>query len=213
MANKLITPFTSYVILFVQRSRSGPRRMPNKLFVGNLAKGTSKTDLEREFSRFGRLADVWVSHVPPGFAFVEYVSSKDASQCVQSLDGRSVLSRRLRVEFAKVEAGERPVRRKKVLPTVASRRSRSPVDCIPSSRPRLLPPPKLALSAIAPLPVRRSPSPMLLLRRGGTSYEDVGAGGSGWSSASLLPHSIRGRSRSPQLRCKFFCVFFVSESS
>lgn len=175
--------------------------MPNKLFVGNLSKGTSKIDLEREFSRFGRLADIWVSHAPPGFAFIEYFSSKDASDCVQALDGRAVLSHQLRVEFAKAEASDHPVRRKKNPPEqVSSRKSRSPVDSGLGGRPRLLPPPKLGLSVIGPLSSRRSPSPMLLLRRGGTVYEDVGAFSSSWTSASLLPHSVHSRSRSPHAR-------------
>jgi hypothetical protein len=171
--------------------------MPNKLFVGNLYRGTTKVDIEQEFGRFGRLADVWVSHAPPGFAFVEFFRQRDASDCVQALDGRAVLSAKLRVEFAKAEPTDRPVRRKKNVATT-SRRSRSPVGGSVGSHARLLPPPKV--NSLSLVSLHRSPSPLLLLRRGGTSYETVGTFG-GLGASTLVPVS---RSRSPRLR--LFCT-------
>jgi len=194
--------------------------MPNKLFIGNLGKVT-KRELEAECGRFGRLQDVWISQKPSGFAFVEFLNSKDASACVQALDGRYVLGSRLRVEFAKSEPPGHPQRRSKrgerasSQSPLRSRRS-SPSkkglgDLMLGSSARLLPPPKPTSSMLAPV-YERSPSPLVLLRRGsgGLLYEDPlvyrswddSARLSRISSSVLLP-SVRDRSRSPRPRCVF----------
>ena len=185
--------------------------MPNKLFVGNLGDVT-KRDLEVEFGRFGRLKDVWISRKPSGFAFVEFLNSKDASECVQALDGRHILGTRLRVEFAKTETSVPPRRQAKRSERARSRR-KSPVAglsdlVLGSSSTRLLPPPKPTKSLLAPV-YDRTPSPLVLLRRGGGSllYDDL-AMRQTWDdsarlsrvSSSLLLPSVRDRSRSPRAR-------------
>jgi len=188
--------------------------MPNKLFVGNLGDVT-KRELEVEFGRFGRLKDVWISRKPAGFAFVEFLNSKDASECVQALDGRHVLGSRLRVEFAKTETSVPPRRRAKRGERASLSRSRrkSPAAglselVLGSSSTRLLPPPKPSKSMLAPV-YDRTPSPLVLLRRGGGSlvYDDL-AMNQTWDdsarlsrvSSSLLLPSVRDRSRSPRAR-------------
>ena len=168
--------------------------MPNKLFVGNLGK-VSKRELEEEFGRFGRLQDVWVSHKPAGFAFVEFLNSKDASECVQRLDGRHVLGTRLRVEFAKTETSVAPRQQaaKRREREVSRSRHKSPGGTFgglvlgPSST-RLLPPPKTSM--LAPV-YDRSPSPLVLVRPGGGSllYDDVGTYRS-WDDSSRLSLSL-----------------------
>jgi len=185
--------------------------MPNKLFIGNLGNVT-KRELEEEFGRFGRLQDVWISRKPAGFAFVEFLNSKDASECVQALDGRHVLGSRLRVEFAKTETSV-PPRRQRATSRSRSRR-KSPSGglgslMLGSSTTRLLPPPKPTKSMLAPV-YDRTPSPLVLVRRGGgnLSYEDLTTYPS-WEdsarlsrvSSSLLLPSVRDRSRSPRPRC------------
>jgi len=190
--------------------------MPNKLFVGNLGDVT-KRELEVEFGRFGRLKDVWISRKPSGFAFVEFLNSKDASECVQALDGRQLLGTRLRVEFAKTETSVPSRRRAKRGERARSPRARSrrksPVAglsdlILGSSSTRLLPPPKPTKSMLAPV-YERTPSPLVLLRRGGGSllYDDL-AMPQTWDdsmrlsrvSSSLLLPSVRDRSRSPRAR-------------
>jgi len=193
--------------------------MPNKLFIGNLGK-VSKRELEEECSRFGRLQDVWISRKPSGFAFVEFLNSKDASQCVQALDGRYVLGARLRVEFAKSDSsGQQPHGRSKRGERASSQsprraRRRSPGAglaslMLGSSSTRLLPPPKPTVSMLAPV-YDRTPSPLVLVRRdGGVLYEDLPVYRS-WdrddssrvSSSVLLP-SLHRSSRSPRPRCVF----------
>jgi len=191
--------------------------MPNKLFIGNLGKVT-KHDLEDECGRFGRLQDVWISRNPSGFAFVEFLNSKDASRCVQALDGRHMLGTRLRVEFAKTETSVPPrqqTKRGERATSQSSQRSRRKSAggglsdlMLGSSSTRLLPPPKATTSMLAPV-YNRSPSPLLVVNRSGSGliYEDLPAYRS-WDnssrlsrvSSSLMLPSIRARSRSPRPR-------------
>jgi len=189
--------------------------MPNKLYVGNLVKVT-KHELEEAFARFGRLTDIWISHKPSGFAFVEFLNSKDASDCVQALDGRSLFGTKLRVEFAKTESASQPQRQAKRARSRSPRRSRreSPGRglsklMLGSSSTRLLPPPKPSVSMLAPV-YDRTPSPLVLVRRGGAGlYDDVPMYRS-WDrddasrlsrvSSSIVLPPIQDRSRSPQPR-------------
>lgn len=59
-----------------------------KVYVGNLGSNGNKTDLERAFGYYGPLRSVWVARNPPGFAFVEFEDSRDATDAVRELDGR-----------------------------------------------------------------------------------------------------------------------------
>lgn len=49
-----------------------------------------REELIREFGKFGKLHDVWVAKKPPGFAFVEYINSRDAERVVHELDDTKV---------------------------------------------------------------------------------------------------------------------------
>lgn len=67
----------------------GFRGAPNdcKVYIGDLPKDASEKELERAFSYFGRLRNVWVARNPPGFAFVEFEDYRDADDSVKELDG------------------------------------------------------------------------------------------------------------------------------
>nr|XP_006815701.1 PREDICTED: serine/arginine-rich splicing factor 7-like isoform X3 [Saccoglossus kowalevskii] len=69
-----------------------------KVYVGDLGSGAAKHELERAFSHYGPLRNVWVARNPPGFAFVEFEDPRDASDSVRGLDGRVICGRRVRVE-------------------------------------------------------------------------------------------------------------------
>ena len=45
-------------------------------------------DLHSDFDRYGPIADVWVARKPPGFAFIEFESERDAKDAVADMDGR-----------------------------------------------------------------------------------------------------------------------------
>ncbi|XP_014677322.1 PREDICTED: RNA-binding protein 1-like isoform X2 [Priapulus caudatus] len=72
-----------------------------RIFVGGLKSNITKEDLEQEFTRFGRLRDVWVAHNPPGFAFVEYHEEKDATACLSGMNGAKIQDCQIRVEVVK----------------------------------------------------------------------------------------------------------------
>ena len=52
-----------------------------------------KSELEREFAKFGSVKDVWVARNPPGFAFVEFDDYRDAEDAVRELNGSTCLWR------------------------------------------------------------------------------------------------------------------------
>ena len=72
-----------------------------RVYIGDLGTSGSKTELEREFERYGPLKSVWVARNPPGFAFIEFEDIRDAEDAVRDMDGRNVCGVRIRVEFAK----------------------------------------------------------------------------------------------------------------
>lgn len=79
-------------------SRSDVRT--TKVYVGNLPHDARKEELEHEFSRYGKLQDVWVARNPPGFAFVEFYDERDAKDACDDLDGRTLCGARVRVEIS-----------------------------------------------------------------------------------------------------------------
>ncbi|KAJ1395997.1 Zinc finger, CCHC-type [Sesbania bispinosa] len=69
-----------------------------RLYVGRLSSRTRSRDLERVFSRYGRVRDVDMKH---DYAFVEFSDPRDADDARYNLDGRDVDGSRIVVEFAK----------------------------------------------------------------------------------------------------------------
>merc|ERR1712212_709449 len=85
-----------------------------KVYIGNLGSDPpSTTEVEKEFSYYGKLQSVWIARRPPGFAYVEFEDSRDARDACKDLDGRTVFGRRIKVEISHGRKRE-------------SRRSRSP---------------------------------------------------------------------------------------
>lgn len=71
-----------------------------KVYVGDLGNHARKNELEDSFSYYGPLRSVWIARNPPGFAFVEFESARDAEDAVRGLDGRMICGRRARVEVS-----------------------------------------------------------------------------------------------------------------
>ena len=197
-----------------------PRRIKNKLFIGDLLPTVTREDLVREFNRYGKLQDVWLAHNPPGFAFVEFVYTKDAENVVQIFDGKPLLGSKIRVEFAKASAAAaaEAARQQK---RSSSRRSEKPIvrktDARVSplmsrdSRPSLMAPPGIAAKSIPPLlPFFRANSPVQR-KRGNSRHRDLPPLGHNLSPTPLMAHYQRSRSPVPHGRysslpfisCKF----------
>uniref|UniRef100_UPI0035901695 serine/arginine-rich splicing factor 3-like isoform X2 n=1 Tax=Myxine glutinosa TaxID=7769 RepID=UPI0035901695 len=85
-------------------SRDGACPLDCKVYVGNLGSSGNKADLEKTFSYYGPIRHVWMARNPPGFAFVEFEDSRDATDAVREMDGRTLNGYRLRVELS---TGER----------------------------------------------------------------------------------------------------------
>jgi cold-inducible RNA-binding protein len=84
--------------------------MTKKLYVGNLAWGTTTDTLRQAFAEGGRaVADVYIAmdretNRPRGFAFVEMGSPAEAEAAIAALDGRSIDGRNIRVSLAQERA-------------------------------------------------------------------------------------------------------------
>ncbi|KAF6153684.1 hypothetical protein GIB67_000917 [Kingdonia uniflora] len=77
------------------------------VFCGNFDYETRQADLERLFSKYGKLERV---DMKSGFAFVYFKDERDADDAIRGLDDRSFghSRRRLSVEWARGDRGSRP---------------------------------------------------------------------------------------------------------
>lgn len=75
----------------------------NRVFIGGITDDIRKDEIEKEFSKFGKLISVWVAANPPGFAFVEFEDERDAEEAVRAMNGGSIpgTSAKLRVEHSR----------------------------------------------------------------------------------------------------------------
>jgi len=85
--------------------------LTRKIFTGNLNYKVTRDELLDLFRDIGPVIDVVVPQDratgrPRGFAFVEYETDRDAAKAVETLDGRELAGRKLRV----TEARPRPQR-------------------------------------------------------------------------------------------------------
>mmetsp|Transcript_15987 Transcript_15987/g.37687 ORF Transcript_15987/g.37687 Transcript_15987/m.37687 type:complete len:148 (-) Transcript_15987:82-525(-) len=76
--------------------------MPTRLYIGNLDPQVApeKEDLERKFSKYGELVNVWVSRQPAGFAFVTFEGYREALKAIDGEDGSQFEGRRMSVQLS-----------------------------------------------------------------------------------------------------------------
>merc|ERR1712060_560165 len=89
-----------------QEFRAKQDQTSAKLYVGNLGDDPpSKPLLEQTFGYYGKLEHIWIARNPPGFAYVEFESDKDAKDAARALDGKAMKigneDRRIKVELAR----------------------------------------------------------------------------------------------------------------
>lgn len=72
-----------------------------RLHIADLTNKVSQYDLEKAFSKFGELKEVWMAKNPPCFAFVVFKNREDATAALKEMDQRTVSSCRIRVTLAK----------------------------------------------------------------------------------------------------------------
>lgn len=61
-----------------------------RLHVADLTESVSQHELERVFSKYGDLKEVWTAKNPPCFAFIVYKNSNDAAVALREMDGRYI---------------------------------------------------------------------------------------------------------------------------
>ncbi|CAM4811925.1 unnamed protein product [Rotaria magnacalcarata] len=70
------------------------------VFLGDLSRDATKEDVEKTFSYYGKLRNVWLSRSPWGFGFIDFEDQRDAADAVKALDGKMICGSRVRVEFS-----------------------------------------------------------------------------------------------------------------
>lgn len=84
------------------------KQKKSKIIIKNLPFEASKKDVRQLFGAFGELRSVRLpkkfDNTARGFAFAEFVSSKEAENAMNSLSGVHLLGRRLVLEYASMEA-------------------------------------------------------------------------------------------------------------
>ncbi|HET9496165.1 MAG TPA: RNA-binding protein [Chloroflexia bacterium] len=83
-----------------------------KIYVGNLAFGTSEDDLQRTFAEFGQVDSVAIikdkySGESRGFGFVEMADSAAAAKAIEALNGTEMDGRNLTVNESRPRADDR----------------------------------------------------------------------------------------------------------
>jgi RNA recognition motif-containing protein len=76
------------------------------IYVGNLDRQASESELKQLFNQFGEVKSVKiikdnVSGEPRGFAFIEMPDSTSGTKAIRELDSREFASKRLKVNEAK----------------------------------------------------------------------------------------------------------------
>ncbi|CAF3122564.1 unnamed protein product [Rotaria sp. Silwood2] len=70
------------------------------VFLGDLSRDATKEDVEKTFSYYGKLRNVWLSRSPWGYGFIDFEDQRDAADAVKALDGKMICGSRVRVEFS-----------------------------------------------------------------------------------------------------------------
>ncbi|KAL1332952.1 hypothetical protein HN51_061717 [Arachis hypogaea] len=90
--------------------------LASKILVKNLPYTTGETTLQKEFSNFGKIAEVKVAKDvktkrSKGYAFIQYMCQDDAMLALETMDQKDFYGRTIHVEIAKLgwdDYGARP---------------------------------------------------------------------------------------------------------
>lgn len=73
----------------------------HRVHVSDLAAGVSRKEIERVFSKFGTINEIWVATNPPCFAFINFKHRSDADKAIREVDGKVIGSSRAGVSWAR----------------------------------------------------------------------------------------------------------------
>jgi len=72
-----------------------------RVHVSPLNPRTSRRDIEKIFSKYGTINEVWMATNPPCFAFVNFKHRADAEDAIQGVDGKMIDESRVGLSFAR----------------------------------------------------------------------------------------------------------------
>jgi len=105
---------------------------PITVFLGDLSRDATKEEVEKAFSYYGKLRNVWLSRSPWGYGFIDFEDQRDAADAVKALDGKMICGSRVRVEFShgrgRSNRGGRAARRRSGSRSPRARKPYSPHD-------------------------------------------------------------------------------------
>ncbi|MED6217582.1 hypothetical protein PIB30_019171 [Stylosanthes scabra] len=83
-----------------------PYPLASKILVKNLPYTTGETTLQKEFSNFGKIAEVKVAKDvktkrSKGYAFIQYTNQDDAMLAIETMDQKDFYGRTIHLEIAK----------------------------------------------------------------------------------------------------------------
>jgi len=70
-----------------------------KLFVYGVNEGTSNSELQTEFEKFGTVTDTY--NTGKGYAFVTFDNKDDANEATEQLNGATILGQQVKVNVAR----------------------------------------------------------------------------------------------------------------
>ena len=85
--------------------------MSTNIYIGNLSYSVNDPELNKAFAEFGEVVSAKViadkvSGRSKGFGFVEMQNAEDAAKAVKELDGKELMGRAIKVNFAKPKSDD-----------------------------------------------------------------------------------------------------------
>ncbi|XP_045623249.1 heterogeneous nuclear ribonucleoprotein A0 isoform X2 [Procambarus clarkii] len=79
----------------MESNTSDDKSHNTRVFLESLPKDIRKDQVDKTFSRFGKIAKVYLIYDPPGSGFVEYFDARDAEYAANQMDGADFMGSRV----------------------------------------------------------------------------------------------------------------------
>ncbi len=58
------------------------------MHIGDISDSVTEADLQKAFSRYGVIEEIWLAKNPPCFAFIVFQNKSEADDAQREMDGR-----------------------------------------------------------------------------------------------------------------------------
>ncbi|XP_047473063.1 glycine-rich RNA-binding protein 10-like isoform X2 [Penaeus chinensis] len=79
----------------MESNLSEDKSLNTRVFLESLPKDIRKDQVDKTFSRYGKIAKVYLIYDPPGSGFVEYFDARDAEYAANQMDGADFMGSRV----------------------------------------------------------------------------------------------------------------------